>query len=154
MAFYTTRDEAARAALLEANPLSIRHNREYRGFIYQIPDGRFGYTFPMMGDTYSTSLDDIHIPPDSKVAGEYHTHGDYTGPGSAPNSSVRTNRANSWRGADIWGNVGPAADIFGPEDIPGARRRGRGMGGYRSYLGTPSGIYYYYDVDTDTMGRL
>lgn len=154
MALYPTQDDAARAALNDCNRLSIRNNREYRGYIYRTTDGRFGYTFPMMGGMYGTNLDIIHTPPNTSIVGEYHTHGDYTGPGNAPNSSVRTTRENAWRGSDFRGHVGPTADIFGPEDIPGARARGEGIRGYRSYLGTAGGVFHYYDVDSNRQGTL
>lgn len=153
MALYQTLDEAGRAALTEANPVSIRVNRELRGYLYRTAEGLYGYTFPMVGGIYRTSLDNIHIPPDTTRAGEYHTHGDYTGPDRS-GASVRTTRENAWRGADIRNVTGPAADLFGPDDIPGARERGGRIPGYRSYLGTPSGIFYYYDVGTNTIGTL
>jgi hypothetical protein len=36
-------------------------------------------------------------------------------------------------------------DSFSPVDLTTATERGRGVPGYRAYLGTPSGVLYYWD---------
>ena len=65
--------DAARAALEEWNPTSIRDNLEYGGLIYRQGD-QFGYT------AYSCPQLECNIPSRSPgvAAGDWHTHGDYS----------------------------------------------------------------------------
>jgi hypothetical protein len=141
---YGTRDEAAIAALDEANPASIRDNIEYGGWIYELPDGRFGYTVPMRGTETSFRINSVQPPSDSKTVGQYHTHGDYSwlDPQGRP---VRTSDPTK----DVFGS-----DNFSAQDI---RLYGHLEGlypGIRGYLGTPSGTYLHYDASSKTHGTL
>ena len=70
---YPTVDLAGANAVNDINYKSIKEGREYGGRVYQNPDGTYSYTPPMPGTTDSTSCGDV--PPDTKNAGDYHTHG-------------------------------------------------------------------------------
>jgi hypothetical protein len=78
--FLTTAD-AARHALAQANPVSIRADVEYGGNLYRYRNWlgcvRFGYTGPERGRQYGFSASDPAVlpPPNSQLVGDYHTHG-------------------------------------------------------------------------------
>jgi len=71
---YATAEEAAVAAMKEANPKSVHDNREYGGWVHKNPDGTYSYDPPVRG-----SIDGLDNIPD-KGANDvlwYHTHGAY-----------------------------------------------------------------------------
>ena len=75
---YETQDAAARAALSEANPISIRDNLEYGGLIYRDDSGRYAYTGPIRGSEQGVNPFNAPIPEGTMLVGDYHTHGDYS----------------------------------------------------------------------------
>ena len=77
---FNVQDRKAVEALLEANPLSIRDNLEYGGYIYKNPDGTYGYTDPLAGTDqgFNPSSAAHLVPGRAKIVGDYHTHGDYS----------------------------------------------------------------------------
>jgi len=68
---FASPDQAARAALNKANPLSITQNTEYSGLIYRGQDGKFYFSGPA-------------------IVGDYHTHGDYSTADPTTHAAVRT----------------------------------------------------------------
>lgn len=159
MSLYATQDEAAIAALILANPRSIRENKEYGGFIYRASNGGYGFTPPHLIGASHGNLDGVTLPPGAREVGMYHCHGAYTGPlypmdPNRPSAEMRTNRALANRGFGPFGTYGPSNDQYSPTDLLTADERGRTRPGYRSYLGTPSGLFYRYDVRTSAQTLL
>lgn len=143
-ASYPTMQDAARAALNDANPTSIRENREYGGLIYRNPDGTYGYTAPNHGSGTSYDPSTASVPPGTTRVGDYHTHGDYSTDDGHGNP-VRTND--------------PALDAFNSDnfstpDLRGIEQDAQGNPDYRGYLGTPSGTFREYDPGTRTQSTL
>lgn len=67
-----TLDDAAKAALAEAVPLSAEH--EYGGALYVKSDGCHGFTAPATsGSKYNVELH-LTLPVGGHLAGIYHTH--------------------------------------------------------------------------------
>jgi len=136
---YATADDAARAALDEANPQSIRDNLEYGGVIYQGADGQYYYSGPARGTDQGFDPASAPAPAGTTVVGDYHTHGDYSVADPATGAAIRTSD--------------PTRDDFNSDNFSGADRRGiaadgAGTPGYAGYLGTPSGTYRRYDPAT------
>jgi uncharacterized Zn-binding protein involved in type VI secretion len=142
---YATRDDAARAALAEANPQSISENREFGGNIYEHPDGGFGYTGPGRGSPTGFDPSSTPIPEGTTLAGDYHTHGDYSVIDPATGDPVRT----SDPAHDDYNSDG-----FSQTDIDGITSDAEGRPGYTGYLGTPSGTSRRYDPATGTDSEL
>jgi RHS repeat-associated protein len=70
---YPTTDAAAIQASDDINGKSIKEGKEYAGRIYKNSDGTYSYTPPNKGGTdYSFPG---NVPPGTKNAGYYHTHG-------------------------------------------------------------------------------
>jgi hypothetical protein len=144
-ATYGTQEEAARAALDEANPSSIRENVEYGGLVYRDDHtGRYGYTTPSRGSGTGFDPSSVSAPDETSVVGDYHTHGDY---------STADGEGNPVRTSD------PARDDFNSDqfsrsDLRGIRSDGAGNPDYRGYLGTPGGTYRQYDPSTGTVSDL
>jgi hypothetical protein len=135
---YASADEAAKAALKEANPTSISENTEFGGLIYKNPDGTFGYTTPAKGSPTGFDLSTVNPPKGSSVVGDYHTHGDY---------SVVDANGNAVRTPD------PSKDMFGSDnfstaDIAGITSDAKSTPGYTGYLGTPSGDFKRFTPDS------
>ena len=65
---------AARQALNEINPVSVRINREHGGWIYQTSDGRYTYTRPVQGGVASVNIPGSLIPRGGRPRASYHTH--------------------------------------------------------------------------------
>ncbi len=130
---FRTQRAAARAALRDANPRSIRANREFGGEIYRTPAGRYHYTRPRRGSADGfAGPDPARVPAGSTMVGDYHTHGDYSRQPTPGGRIFRTSRAatdtlnsNQFSGTDIAGITADAA----------------GNPSYRGYLGTPSGVF-------------
>lgn len=70
---YCDPDKAARDAVGDINPQSIKEGKEYGGKIYENDDGTYSYTPPNPGT--KDSVDPGSVPPGRKDAGTYHTHG-------------------------------------------------------------------------------
>lgn len=68
---YATAEEAALAAMREANPRTTADMKEYAGWIYRNPDGTFTYDPPTRGQL--ASVTNMPTPPPNAVAW-YHTH--------------------------------------------------------------------------------
>ena len=66
---------AARDALNKANPASVAQNREYGGYVYATPDGRYTSTEPVAGSIDSVNLPFSLIPKGGSALASYHTHG-------------------------------------------------------------------------------
>lgn len=66
---------AARAAVNKANPVSVDQNREYGGYVYSTPDGRYTSTDPVAGTIDSVDLPFSLIPKGGRALASYHTHG-------------------------------------------------------------------------------
>ena len=66
---------AARNALNKANPVSVAQNREYGGYVYSTPDGRYTSTAPVAGSIDSVELPLSLIPKGGRALASYHTHG-------------------------------------------------------------------------------
>jgi Domain of unknown function (DUF4329) len=69
---FPTAEEAAIAAMKEANPKSVKENLEYGGWVRKNNDGTFSYDPPLQG-----SVDGMTNMPDKGASGVawYHTHG-------------------------------------------------------------------------------
>jgi hypothetical protein len=139
--------DAARAALLMANPLSIFSNTEYGGLIYQNPDGTYGFTGPIYNDTQIPLLKDsadavngynAPNPDGTSVVGDYHTHGDY--------SWKNFDGTVTWTGDPNRDNL--RSNYFSADDIKMSTLIGGSDPNYRSYLGTPSGVFKVYNPYT------
>jgi uncharacterized protein DUF4329 len=77
---FASASDAAKDAIRQFNPQSIKEGREYGGTIYRLPQsGRFAYVVPP--NTQGTGFSGGHvstaqpIPADAKEAGRWHTHG-------------------------------------------------------------------------------
>jgi len=144
---FFTQDDAARAALLAANPQSIRSNREYGGLVYRDVSDMFDYTGPVEGE--ADVVDPYDAPPprgNEPVLGDYHTHSAYSIVDPKTNKIVRTDdpKRDSFN-----------SDNFSRHDLAGIKQdaKGRpgfngGWPGYKGYLGTPSGVFKVYDPAT------
>lgn len=151
---FRTADEAASQILRVINPRSIIEDFEYAGLIYRTPQG-FDYTIPRRGgtdwDRGNASLTGIQIPRNAVEVGNYHTHGDYTfndhwDPVAGCSRSRRAVRPEERVLASTpFGTPMLLGDSFSAADLTTATERGRGVPGYRAYLGTPSGILYYWE---------
>lgn len=69
---YATAEEAAIAAMREANPRSVAENLEYGGWVHRNPDGTYGYDPPTQGQPAGLSNMPDKGPNDVVW---YHTHG-------------------------------------------------------------------------------
>jgi hypothetical protein len=142
---FATQDDAARAALRNANPRSIRANREYAGLIYRDARGQYYYSGPVRGSDQGANPHSAPAPAGTTVAGDYHTHGDYSTADPATGRAVRTSDPSR----DDFNS-----DNFSATDRSGIASDGAGTPGYRGYLGTPSGSFRSYDPATGTTSRL
>lgn len=136
---FATRDAAGKAALTEANPQSIKANREYGGLIYQTKDGKFGYTAPTPGTGTTFNPTTVQIPKGTKLAGDFHTHGDYS---QVVNGQIV--RTSNPAKDDL------NSDQFSSTDRTGIAKDAKGRPGYRGYLGTPSGDFRVLDPAAKT----
>ena len=141
---HASQADAARAALNQANPVSIRENTEYGGLIYRNPDGTYGHTAPSKGTGTGFNPSAVSIPPGTTLVGDYHTHGDYS-TADASGNPVRT----SDPARDDYNSDG-----FSAADLRGIGNDGRGNPDYRGYLGTPSGTFLQHDPHSGTTSRL
>lgn len=142
---HASQDEAARAALNDANPKSIADNREYGGLIYRDDKGRYGYTTPIMGSDQGVNPYDASVPPNTQIVGDYHTHGDYSIFDPKTGAAVRTSDPLK----DHFNS-----DNFSSDDLLGIQKDGAKIDGYKGYLGTPSGQFKVYDPSTGKTSNL
>jgi len=136
-------DQAAYNALEEANALSIKENVEYGGLIYKNEDGSYGYTTPRT-DNHPTTVDvdaamDL-VPDKATVVGRYHTHGDWS---FRNPDTLEVTRVASMADDNLNSNIWSRSDFHVAETMAYAAEL-KGIKGYRSYLGTPSGTYRVY----------
>jgi hypothetical protein len=75
------------------------------------------------------------------IAGDWHTHGDY----SSTNGVTITRTSNP--NMDSFNS-----DQFSRQDISSTHIDAKGIAGYKSYLGTPSGVFRVYDADAKHDG--
>ena len=137
---FDSMDDAARAALDEANPKSIKDNLEYSGLIYQGPDDKYYYTGPAQGsDQGANPYGDAPAPENSTVVGDYHTHGDYS---IGKPSPTNPGEIIAERTSD------PARDDFGSDSFSSTDRDDNDARSNVGYLGTPGGAYLKYDGAT------
>ena len=142
---YTSADAAAVAALKNANPRSVSENLEYGGLIYEDEDGEYNYTGPVSGTARSVDPYKAPAPEGTLVVGEYHTHGDYSVPGQN-NQVIRTSDPSRDR---------YDSNNFGYDDLSRANWLSQhAFSGYKSFLGTPSGVFKVYDPQSGTVSQL
>jgi len=132
---FATQSDAAKAALTEANPTSIKDNIEYGGLIYRDAGGRYGYTAPSAGSGTGFNPAAVTLPDGTTRVGDYRTHGDY---------STADGFGRPVRAAD------PSLDVFNSDcfsttDLRGIASDAAGNPDYRGYLGTPSGTFLQYN---------
>ena len=141
---YSSQDDAARAALTNANPTSISANREYGGLIYSDRAGLYHYGGPVRGGPRGVNVHNLRAPRGAAIVGDYHTHGDYSvlGPHGR---TVRTSDPNR----DDFNS-----DHFSRGDKRGIARDARRKPSYLGYLGTPGGQFLIYNPRTRTEGIL
>jgi hypothetical protein len=138
---YQTQDGAARGALTNSNPASIKANREYGGLIYKDKDGNYHYSGPVIGGDQGVNPHDAVAPAGTTVVGDYHTHGDYSVAG--PNGvAIRTSDPKRDDFNSDHFSVGPHADTGG------ITHDAAGNPNYRGYLGTPSGNFLIFNPTT------
>jgi uncharacterized protein RhaS with RHS repeats len=143
---FATADGAAKAALVNANPKSIRDNLEYGGLIYKTPNGRYDFTKPTRGTDQGVNPWSAQgaVPKCAQVVGDYHTHGDYSLAGQG-GKAIRTSNPKQ----DSFNS-----DNFSGGDYTGISSDARGKPEYKGYLGTPSGVFKVFDPKTRTTGNL
>jgi hypothetical protein len=145
-ASFESRDDAARAALEFANPLSKAENLEYGGLLYKDPNtGKFGYSGPVKGDDQGVTPSQAKLPDGMELVGDYHTHGDYSIQDDATGAAIRTGNP---RKDDF------DSDRFSKTDRDSINHCAQIHPGYRGYLGTPSGIFKIYDASTKVTSIL
>lgn len=142
---FATADQAARAALNIANPMSVRDNLEYGGMIYRDTHGNYWFTGPGVGTDTGFSPSSTPIPPGTTPAGDYHCHADYSVRDPATGRAIRTSDPTR----DDYNS-----DNFSADDRRGIANDAAGHPGYRGYLGTPSGTFRSYDPATRTTSTL
>lgn len=119
---------AARERLNIVNPISVRENREYGGYVYRNQDGTFSSTEAVPGEAASVLLPDPRpgfgaVPAGTTTTATYHTHAAF---------DPRFDNEN-----------------FSPTDIQSDAELG-----VDGYLGTPGGQFKYHDVETGRISTL
>ncbi|MFL6700042.1 MAG: DUF4329 domain-containing protein [Vitreoscilla sp.] len=133
---YPNADQAADAALSKGNPASIRANTEYGGLVFRdAANGQYFASKPVPGTGTSFDPSAVPVPPNAQVAGDYHTHGDYS-TADANGDPVRTGDPAH----DAYNS-----DNFSRSDLRGITADAVGKPGYNGYLGTPSGTLRKFD---------
>ena len=118
--------DAAFAVLNRINPVSVRENREFGGWVYRNQDNTYGSSNPVRGGPASVILPNpaTSTPPGSTITASYHTHAAF---------DPRFDNEN-----------------FSPTDISTDNRLGIG-----GYLGTPGGTFqYHFGNDIQLLGRI
>ena len=148
-------DLKAYEALRKFNPISIDENIELGGLIYKVGPMIFGHTNFQRGTRASVDpyLRIGEVPSGAEVVGHFHTHGDYSiidfvvSNGKARVKVTRTGNPNRDDfNSDEFSRC-PKGQICTNDDfdLSHARKRANGDPRYRSYLGTPSGIFRVYN---------
>ena len=116
---------AARMRFNQINPVSVRENREYGGFVYQAADGSFATTEPIRGEVASITLPAprFAVPVGTFARASYHTHGGFDPRFDSENFSSNDLEADRQFNID-------------------------------GYLATPRGIFRYHDVETGQISTL
>jgi Domain of unknown function (DUF4329) len=127
---------AAKAALSEANPKSIKDNLEYGGLIYKDAKGDYYYSGPIRGSDQGVDPANAPAPPWSVIVADYHTHADYSLADPNTGAAIRTSD--------------PSRDDFNSDNFSTQDKRSAKALGYDAYLGTPSGTFRHYDQATGT----
>ena len=145
---FRSADQAADAALSQGNRASIRANTEYGGLVFREPaTGSWFASRPVPGTGTSFDPSQVKVPAGAEVAGDYHTHGDYS-IADANGNPVRT--GNPAR--DDYNS-----DNFSRSDLRGIAADAVGKPGYAGYLGTPGGTLRKFDpasnADTSLHAR-
>jgi len=126
---YPTQHEAAKSAINDINPTSIKRNTEFGGMICKDSEGKYFYTKPKKGDKDSVNPGGpTSCPSHTKAAAYYHTHG-----GPDP-------------------KYGDGNEEFSVPDKRYADRHG-----IDGYLGTPAGDLKHYSYPTgkdNSIGRV
>lgn len=119
---FAVRNDAAFDVFNDINPVSVRENREYGGWVYRNADNTFGYTPPVVGTVANVNIGNpfTAVPMGTIASASYHTHG---GP------DPRFDNEN-----------------FSPQDIRSDR-----LAGTDGYLGTPAGFMKLHDVQTGNI---
>jgi hypothetical protein len=140
---YKTADAAARAALNAINATSIKENLEYAGLIYRdINTGLYHYSTAVQGTKQYSWPYNSPVPKGTVVVGDYHTHGDY---------SIKKNGKITRTSDPKRDNLN--SDHFSRRDKRLTEGDARDYPGYKSYLGTPSGVFRGYDPGAEPGKR-
>ncbi|MBT5032208.1 MAG: DUF4329 domain-containing protein [Proteobacteria bacterium] len=117
--------DSARARLNSVNPISVRENREYGGYVYQAADSSFATTAPIVGDASSVDLPDPNfaVPNGTTARASYHTHAAFD-----PEFE---------------------SEVFSDTDLEGDQ-----LDNIDGYLATPTGAFLYHEVGTGQVNRL
>lgn len=157
---YLTRDDAALAALDGIFDVSIAADEEWGGRIWRGDGDGYGFSPAISGNGDHVDPARSPIPDGAREVGSYHTHGDYTVIGGIdpvtgehlPQVPRHVSPEDANHAAQAFGRDLPVAAFWSPQDIAVYRRIGRGLHGYRAYLGTADRVVRYYDVDHDEEG--
>jgi RHS repeat-associated protein len=133
---FTSPDAVARDFNKIYNKLSIRENMEYGSRIYKTAAGKYSYAKPAAG-TEGDSKTRKDIPHGAKVAGDIHSHGDYstgyTDREGRKHITGRVNRSQSnWRSKDSFESDKPSRS-----DKNFWHNEGKGQKEHNGYVTTP-----------------
>lgn len=137
---FATADDAARAALTDANPKSIRDNLEYGGLVYKDSKGDYYFTGPIMGSDQGVDPAMAAAPAGATIVADYHTHADYSLADPHTGAAIRTSD--------------PSRDDFNSDDFSTQDKRSAKELGYDAYLGTPNGSFLRYDYADGSKSTL
>jgi hypothetical protein len=151
---FNTQDDAAYDVLTGINSKSIADNREYGGLIFKNPSGDYGFTAPIAGKESGFTSMGIKIPEGSTLAGDYHTHADYS---ILVDGQIKRTSDPNFDGAKTIAS--PAgSNNFSSDDFEGIRKSSTPNGvpipGYRGYVATPDGSVFSYDPSVGKRWRL
>ena len=125
---YPTQHEAAEAILNQFNPISIRENVEYGGYIHRLGPDQYCFSKTLSGGLGHLEFGKTawYTPRGATTTATWHTHG-----------------------AAVEGVI---SEIFSPQDINLNQRKE-----LDGYLATPSGAFKYlplYSKDTQKLGKV
>lgn len=120
--------DAAKMRLNQINPVSVSQNREFGGYVFQLPDGSYAATVAIRGEAASVNLPDPRsaVPAGTFARASYHTHAA---------ADPRFDNEN-----------------FSPTDLESDRSTN-----LDGYLATPGGAFKFFEVSTgniSTLGRI
>jgi hypothetical protein len=145
---FDTLDDAMVDAERNFNPDSIAHGHELSGLPFRTPEGRYGYSGPVVELNNSANISDpakaiIHPEWGTRVPADWHTHGNYDSAVARYAGQGPTLVPSKTPGEFLWSF--PNGDRFAPNtfsgmDVTGAMMQANDFGmHYTRYLGTPSG---------------